>query len=87
MGKFCSQCGTANPDEGKFCRSCGNMLDSAAAQGSGGQSPIMGFPQGDGKAEYTIEGSDMQYVELELEPGECLVAEAGALMYMEQGAY
>lgn len=27
----------------------------------------------------------MQFVEIELEPGECVVAEAGAMMYMESG--
>lgn len=35
--------------------------------------------------EYTIHGSDIQYVEVILDPGEVMVAEAGALMYMQQG--
>lgn len=39
----------------------------------------------DGRAAYSIEGSDMQYVEIELEPGECVVAEAGSMMYMDAG--
>ena len=39
----------------------------------------------DGRAAYTIEGSDMQYVEIELEPGEVVVAEAGSMMYMDAG--
>lgn len=38
----------------------------------------------DGRAAYTIEGSDMQFVEIKLEPGESVIAEAGAMMYMDQ---
>jgi uncharacterized protein (TIGR00266 family) len=33
--------------------------------------------------DYTIYGEDMQFVEIELDPGESVVAEAGALMYKE----
>jgi len=35
--------------------------------------------------EYKIEGEDLQFVEVELDPGESAVAEAGALMYMTAG--
>jgi uncharacterized protein (TIGR00266 family) len=35
--------------------------------------------------EYRILGDDMQYVEVELDPQEATVAEAGAMMYMEDG--
>jgi len=35
--------------------------------------------------EYRILGDDMQYVEVELDPGEATVAEAGGMMYMEDG--
>src|ERR1051325_3052882 len=34
---------------------------------------------------YKIYGDDMQFVEVELDPGEATVAEAGAMMYMEDG--
>jgi uncharacterized protein (TIGR00266 family) len=34
--------------------------------------------------EYTLHGSEMQFVEIELDPGESAVAEAGAMMYMTQ---
>ena len=34
---------------------------------------------------YRIQGGAMQYVEVELDPGETVVAEAGAMMYMSQG--
>jgi uncharacterized protein (TIGR00266 family) len=34
--------------------------------------------------DYQIHGSEMQYVEVELDPGEAMVGEAGSLMYMEE---
>ncbi len=35
--------------------------------------------------DFTLHGNDMQFVEVELDPGESAVAEAGALMYMTDG--
>ncbi len=35
--------------------------------------------------DYTIYGDDMQIVEVELDPGEGIRAEAGAMMYMDEG--
>jgi uncharacterized protein (TIGR00266 family) len=35
--------------------------------------------------DYQIHGGDMQFVEIELDPQEAAVAEAGALMFMEEG--
>jgi uncharacterized protein (AIM24 family) len=35
--------------------------------------------------DYKIIGDDMQFVEVELDPGEAAVAEAGGMMYMEDG--
>ncbi len=35
--------------------------------------------------DFTIEGSEMQFVEVELDPGESAVAEAGAMLYMTAG--
>lgn len=35
--------------------------------------------------DYRIIGSEMQFVEVELDPGEAMVGEAGSLMYMEDG--
>lgn len=35
--------------------------------------------------DYTIHGDDMQYVDIVLDPGEAVVAEAGGMMYMESG--
>src|SRR5438552_10162860 len=35
------------------------------------------------EVDYKVFGDDMQYVEVELDPSEAAVAEAGAMMYME----
>lgn len=35
--------------------------------------------------DYTIHGHEMQFVEIELDPGESAVAEAGSMMYMSDG--
>jgi len=35
--------------------------------------------------DYEIFGSEMQYIEVELDPGEAAVGEAGAMMYMQDG--
>lgn len=37
------------------------------------------------EVDYEIKGNDMQLVEVELDPGETVVAEAGAMMYMDEG--
>lgn len=35
--------------------------------------------------EYTIHGEDLQFVEIILDPGETVISEAGAMMFMRQG--
>ena len=35
--------------------------------------------------DYEILGDDLQFVRIELDPGEAAVAEAGAMMYVEDG--
>jgi uncharacterized protein (TIGR00266 family) len=37
------------------------------------------------EVDYTIYGDDMQFVEVELDPNEATVAEAGGMMYMDDG--
>lgn len=37
------------------------------------------------EVDYEIQGEDIQFVEVELDPGEAAVAEAGAMMFMEDG--
>src|SRR5690349_812095 len=35
--------------------------------------------------DYKIHGDDMQFVEIELDPSEAVVSEAGAMMFMDDG--
>ena len=35
--------------------------------------------------DFTVEGTEMQYVEVEFDPGESAIAEAGGMMYMTSG--
>ena len=37
------------------------------------------------EVDYKIYGEEMQFVEVELDPQEAVVAEAGGMMYMEEG--
>ena len=37
------------------------------------------------EVDYQIFGDDLQFVEIELDPSETVVAEAGAMMFMEDG--
>ena len=37
------------------------------------------------EVDYKVFGDDMQYVEVELDPNEATVAEAGGMMYMDDG--
>ncbi|MBF0266563.1 MAG: TIGR00266 family protein [Gammaproteobacteria bacterium] len=37
------------------------------------------------EVDYEIKGSEMQLVEIELDPGETVIAEAGSMTYMEEG--
>jgi uncharacterized protein (TIGR00266 family) len=56
--------------------------------GSPAAGPIPPPPQPTGAADeidYEISGNEMQYVVVELDPGESAVAEAGAMMFMEDG--
>ncbi|MBN1296793.1 TIGR00266 family protein [bacterium] len=49
--------------------------------------PVPPPPSGMGRSDeidYVIEGHEMQYVEIELDPGESAVSEAGAMLYMTE---
>lgn len=43
------------------------------------------MPQSSHKVDYVIRGDDLQFVEVELDPGETIIGEAGAMMYMKDG--
>lgn len=47
--------------------------------------PVLKFVPTMHEIDYRIHGDDMQYVEIGLDPGEATVAEAGGMMYMDDG--
>jgi uncharacterized protein (TIGR00266 family) len=59
-------------------------VGSFAAGGSGGPPPAPGGRRSH-EIDYEIFGDDMQVVEVELDPGEVVIAEAGAMNYMDDG--
>jgi len=63
------------PDSTKFCPACG-----APAQPGASQQARMKRAD---EVEFAIYGGDLQFVEIMLDPGETVVAEAGAMMYMD----
>ena len=62
-------------------------LSAAVSGGAPGAPPLP--PPSSGKraheVDYNIVGEEMQFVEVELDPGEGAIAEAGAMMYMTSG--
>ncbi|MDR3076783.1 MAG: TIGR00266 family protein [Synergistaceae bacterium] len=82
---FCPQCGSKNPP-GKFCSSCGSPLGSAqnSAGTPAGAPGALTPPRKPDEIEYKIYGEDLQFVEIILDPGETVIAEAGAMMYMDR---
>ena len=62
---------------------------SGTAAASAGQAAAFTPPPAPGRRahdiDFTVHGNEMQFVEVELDPGEGAVAEAGAMMYMTQG--
>ena len=91
---FCMNCGNQLPDGSRFCGNCGAQQGApmAAAPVQQGQQPVLGpnqmqkngiiFTRAD-VIDYEIFGDDMQLVEIELDPGESVLAEAGAMNYMD----
>ena len=91
---FCMNCGSQLPDGSRFCGSCGAQQGApmTAVCPPQTQQPFLApnqmqkngviFTRAD-VIDYEIFGDDMQLVEIELDPGESLLAEAGAMNYMD----
>ena len=90
---FCMNCGNQLPDGSRFCGNCGAQQGTPAVamvQQAGQSVPASNQMQKDGIVftradviDYEIFGDDMQLVEIELDPGESVLAEAGAMNYMD----
>ena len=90
---FCMNCGNQLPDGSRFCGNCGAQQGAAtAAPMQQPAQPVLApnqmekngviFTRAD-VIDYQIFGDDMQLAEIELDPGESVLAEAGAMNYMD----
>ena len=67
------------------CQGCGKPFTVSAPSGMPQLAPLNPIGSGGKKADeidYQIFGSEMQFAEVTLDPGEMVIAEAGAMMYM-----
>lgn len=87
----CSECGAENEPNARFCTSCGAPLAPAAAPAGEGALPPLDtevehvqreFTGGRGRISYRIDGTTMQVVTIELEPGEVIYSESGGMSWM-----
>lgn len=78
------------------CRTCGNVFLVTVAETEAGPDSMEGVieaevvggakgPRTADEIDYRIEGEEMQFCEIILDPGETVIAEAGAMMYMTSG--
>lgn len=84
------QTGTYGPDTQVYCEGVTEWAPAGTVPALKGHTPPPPPPgrQRAGRADevdFEIHGSEMQFVEVELDPGESVVAEAGAMMYMGDG--
>jgi uncharacterized protein (TIGR00266 family) len=88
----CPECGAENAPGTKFCTSCGSPLGAApaAAVGDTNLQPLdtevehlqREFAGGRGRISYRIDGTTLQVVTIELEPGEVIFSESGGMSWM-----
>ncbi len=82
----CQECGAQNEPNARFCTSCGAALRPA----SSGIAPLdthvdhaeTEYVGGRGRISYRIDGTTLQVVTIELEPGEVIYSESGGMAWM-----
>jgi len=82
---YCGNCGAQIPDGSRFCGNCGAQQGGGVFGGLAGnkvQKNGVTFTKAD-VIDFEIIGDDLQLVEIELDPGESVIAEAGAMNYMD----
>jgi uncharacterized protein (TIGR00266 family) len=88
----CPECGAENAPGTKFCTSCGSPLnvEPVATTGDVNLQPLdtdvehleREFAGGRGRISYRIDGTTLQVVTIELEPGEVIYSESGGMSWM-----
>ncbi len=82
--------GTYSTSDHVFCEGMKGWVPASSVAEFAGAAPATPPPPPAGaksadEVEYEIFGEEMQFVEVELDPGESVVAEAGGMMYMDNG--
>ena len=78
--------GSENPDAISVPTGAASAMNSSTYQGGPtGGLVSEGNPTQCHKVDYEIKGHDMQLVEIELDPTEAVIAEAGAMMFLDDG--
>lgn len=85
----CQECGVENEPGAKFCTTCGASLAVAPA-GESGLAPLdtevehvqREFAGDRGRISYRVDGTTLQVVTIELEPGEVIYSESGGMSWM-----
>jgi hypothetical protein len=88
----CRQCGTRFDAEptAHLLDADDDLVPAPSSTQTAGQAPrVYLAPAGkrgtSGEIDYAIHGDDTQYVEVALDPGETVIAESGAMMYVSPG--
>ncbi len=86
----CQACGAENAPNTKFCTNCGAPLPVAIPSEGSRLTPLdtelehvqREFVGGQGRVSYRIDGTILQVVTIELEPGEVIYSESGGMSWM-----
>src|SRR5688500_13089689 len=63
--------------------SCAELATGSVPATVAPPAPMVSTRRGTDQIDYTIHGEDMQFVEIELDPGESVIAEAGTMMFKD----
>jgi uncharacterized protein (TIGR00266 family) len=82
----CQECGSENQPNAKFCTACGAAIESSKssleALDTGIEHAQLEYTGGSGRISYRIDGTTLQVVTIELEPGEVVYSESGGMAWM-----
>jgi uncharacterized protein (TIGR00266 family) len=85
----CPECGAEHPAGTRFCTQCGAPMGEASPADTGIQALDTDvehlerqFSGGRGRISYRIDGTTLQVVTIELEPGEVIYSESGGMSWM-----